>query len=70
MVVWLDGIIILVYYYYLFNYVDLLYCLSFVFVVFGGLGMAINVQSVQYNGVSLPDIILLTQGYYLTGEPT
>ena len=69
MVVWLDGIII-VYYYYLFNYVDLLYWLSFVFVVFGGLGMAINVQSVQYNGVSLPDIILLTQGYYLTGEPT
>ena len=26
--------------------------------------MAINVVSVQYNGGSLPDIILLTQGYY------
>ena len=28
--------------------------------------MAINV-SVQYNGGSLPDIILLTQGYYSWG---
>ena len=30
--------------------------------------MAINV-SVQYNGGLLPDIILLTQGYYITWEP-
>ena len=29
-------------------------------------GMAINV-SVQYNGGSLPDIIMLTQGYYHWG---
>ena len=28
--------------------------------------MAINI-SVQYNGGVLPDIILLTQGYYSTG---
>ena len=26
--------------------------------------MAINNESVQYNGGLLPDIILLTQGYY------
>ena len=26
--------------------------------------MAINIISVQYNGGLLPDIILLTQGYY------
>ena len=25
--------------------------------------------SVQYNGGFLPDIILLTQGYYFYGEP-
>ena len=25
--------------------------------------------SVQYNGGFLPDIILLTQGYYTIGEP-
>ena len=30
--------------------------------------MAINI-SVQYNGGLLPDIILLTQGYYTSGEP-
>ena len=30
--------------------------------------MAINI-SVQYNGGLLPDIILLTQGYYTLGEP-
>ena len=30
--------------------------------------MVINVN-VQYNGEFLPDIILLTQGYYHTGEP-
>ena len=29
--------------------------------------MAINNVSVQYNGGFLPDIILLTQGYYLRG---
>ena len=58
-VVWFDGIII-VYYYYLFNYV--LHCLLFCFVWWPG--MAINV-SVQHNGGFLPDIIiLLTQGYY------
>ena len=59
-VVWFDGLII-VYYYYLFNYV--LSCI--VFCVWWP-GMAINV-SVQYNGGSLPDIILLTQGYYHWG---
>ena len=32
--------------------------------------MAVNNVSVQYNGGLLPDIILLTQGYYNTfGEP-
>ena len=32
--------------------------------------MAINVVSVQYNGGSLPDIILLTQVfYYSLGNP-
>ena len=30
--------------------------------------MVINI-SVQYNGGFLPDIILLTQGYYQTGNP-
>ena len=30
--------------------------------------MAINV-SVQYNGLSLPDILLLTQGFYYIGKP-
>ena len=30
--------------------------------------MAINVVSVQYNDGFLPDIMLLTQGYYF-GEP-
>ena len=30
--------------------------------------MAVNI-SVQYNRGSLPDIILLTQGYYTVGEP-
>ena len=30
--------------------------------------MVINI-SVQYNGGLLPDIILLTQGYYTIGEP-
>ena len=29
--------------------------------------MAINIISVQYNGRLLPDIILLTQGYYHRG---
>ena len=29
--------------------------------------MTINVVSVHYNGGVLPDIILLTQGYYLRG---
>ena len=29
--------------------------------------MAINVSSVQYNGGSLPDIILSTQDYYHWG---
>ena len=62
-VVWFDDIVI-AYYYYLLNYV--LYLLSFVFVVFGGCIMAINV-SVQFNGGSLPNIILLTQGYYHCG---
>ena len=30
--------------------------------------MAINI-SVQYNGGLLPDIMLLTHGYYTIGEP-
>ena len=29
--------------------------------------MAINVSSVRYNGGLLPDIIMLTQGYYHRG---
>ena len=29
--------------------------------------MVINIISVQYNGEFLPDIILLTQGYYHWG---
>ena len=29
--------------------------------------MAINIISVQYNGEFLPDIMLLTQGYYHWG---
>ena len=29
--------------------------------------MVINISSVQYNGELLPDIILLTQGYYHWG---
>ena len=60
-VVWFDGIII-VCYHYLFNYV--LHCLMFYFVWWPG--MAINVR-VHYNGGFLPDIILLTQGYYHRG---
>ena len=31
--------------------------------------MVINIRSVQYNGGFLPDIILLTQGYYTIREP-
>ena len=37
--------------------------LSFVFVAFGGLLWRLIERNVQYNGGSLPDIILLTQGY-------
>ena len=29
--------------------------------------MVINIISVQYNGGLLPDVIMLTQGYYLWG---
>ena len=29
--------------------------------------MVINISVLQYNGVFLPDIILLTQGYYHRG---
>ena len=59
-VVWLGGIII-VYYYYLFNYV--LYCLLSCCCVWWP-GMTISSVSVQYDGGSLPDIIILvTQGY-------
>ena len=56
--VWFDGTLI-VYYYYPLNYV--LHCLLVCYVWW--LCMAINV-SVQYNGGLLPDIIVLTQGYY------
>ena len=31
--------------------------------------MVINKISVQYIGGFLPDIVLLTQGYYTIGEP-
>ena len=62
--VWFDDTMI-VYYYYPFNYV--LHCR--VFFLFGCVWwacMAINV-SVQYNnGGLLPDILLLTQGYYIS----
>ena len=62
-VVWFDEIIMVqVYYCHLFNYV--LRCLLFCCVWWPGI--AINV-SIQYYGVSLPDIILLTQSYYLRG---
>ena len=54
-VVWFDGVVI-VYYYYLCNYV--LRCLLFCFVWWPG--MAINV-SVQHNDGFLPDILLLIQ---------
>ena len=56
--VWLDGTIIVYYYYPL----ETMYlqCLTFCYVWW--LCMAINI-SVQYNGGLLPDIILLTQGY-------
>ena len=60
-VVWFDGSII-VYHYYPLNYV--LQCLMFCDVWW--LCMAIYL-SVQYNGGLLPDIILLTQGYYHRG---
>ena len=59
--VWFDGPIV-VYYYYPFNYV--LHCIMFCYVWWPC--MAINVN-VQYNGGLLPDIILLTQGYYHQG---
>ena len=55
--VWLDGPLI-VYYYYPLNYV--LHCLLFCYAWW--LCMAISI-SVQYNGGILPDIILLTQGW-------
>ena len=61
-VVWFDSIII-VYYYYL---LLIMYCIVFCFCWVSWPGMSINV-SVQYNGGSLLDIILLTQGYYHWG---
>ena len=57
-VLWIDGIII-VYYYYPFLVIMYYYCVVFCFCC-GWPGMAINV-SVQYNGGSLPDIILLAK---------
>ena len=43
------------------------YCIVFSFVVFRRM---VIIVSVQYNGGFLPDIILLTQGYYhRTGNP-
>ena len=51
-----------VYDYYPLNHV--LQCLLFCYVWW--LCMAINITE-QYNGGLLPDIILLTQGYYLQG---
>ena len=63
-VLWLDDIII-VYYYYLFNYIPGT-VLSFGLGCVWWPGMAIIV-SVKNNGGSLPDIILLTQGYHHWG---
>ena len=68
-VLWFDETIIVYYYYYPLNYVlHSVFC--FVTVVMLGLDwwlcMVINI-SVQYNGGLLPDIILLTQGYYHQG---
>ena len=60
--VWFDGSII-VHCYYPLNYI-LQQCLMFCYV--WGLCMVVNI-SVQYNGGFLPDIILLTQGYYHRG---
>ena len=59
--VWFDDTTI-VYYYYPLNYV--LQYLLFCYVWW--LCMVMNI-SVQYNGGPLPDIILLTQGYYHRG---
>ena len=61
--VWFDDTIIVYSYYYPLNYV-LQQCLVFCYVWW--LCMAINI-SVQYSGGLLPDIILLTQGYYHRG---
>ena len=61
-VVWFNGITIIVYYYYPFRYV--LHCLKFSFV--WSLCMTVNV-SVQYHGGLLPDFILLTQGHHHRG---
>ena len=54
--VWFDGTTIVCYY----------YPLNYVFYYVWWLCMAINI-SVEYNGGFLPDIILLTQGYYHQG---
>ena len=60
--VWFDGTII--------DISTILLCTTvFMFCYDWWLCMGINI-SVQYNGGFLPDIILLTQGYYYTiGEP-
>ena len=59
--VWFDDAII-VYYHYPLN--NVLQCLIFCYASW--LCMVINI-SVQHNGGLLPDIILLTQGYYHRG---
>ena len=61
--VWFDGTSVVYYYYYPLNY-DVLQCLLFCYAWW--LCMAINI-SVQHNDGLLPDIILLTQGYYHRG---
>ena len=58
------AILLLKYYYS--KSVLLLSCIMVLFLFFLCPRMAINV-SVQYNGVLLPDIILLTQCYYHRG---
>ena len=65
---WLDDIII-VYYYFLLN--NVLYVLFFGFACVWWPGMAVNVSVQNDISGSLPDIILLTQGYYvpLLGNP-
>ena len=62
----IDGTIVIVYYYYICHTLLTIHYSVFLFSYAWCLCMAINVI-VQYNGGLLPDIILLTQGYYHRG---